>query len=126
MVCAITLTRLPIPPSNGKLKIPDPNNRRRKITISSYGAYLLNRRFSRVGMKLRRLVAQCLCDEPAHRPDPGELKTAISNHLQRQNWAGEDTNLALMKWVGQNMLILAPLARHLVDRPLERRSSYVE
>jgi hypothetical protein len=86
--CAITLTRPAKPSINGKLKIPDPNNRRRKITVSSYGAFLLNRRFSRVGMKLRRLVAQCLSDEPTYRPDPGELKPAMTNHLQRQNWTG--------------------------------------
>jgi hypothetical protein len=118
MASAITLCRPPKPPINGKIKIPDPANPNRKITIWSYGAYLLNRRFSRVGIKLRRLVAQCLCDEPAHRPDPGELKRTIADHLQNQNWTGEDDNMTLFQWVGQNMPILAPLATHWVDASL--------
>jgi hypothetical protein len=103
MFSAITLTYPDTPPLHAKIEIPDPANPARKIKVWSYGAHLLHERYRRVDKKLRQLVAQCLCDQPAHRPGLAELQAIIAHHLQTQNWEEENTDANLVQWVTQNI-----------------------
>ncbi|SPQ26524.1 e5d116fe-8e6a-4eff-85a8-5ff407c4962d [Thermothielavioides terrestris] len=120
MACLITL-RYPLnPPRADPITIRDPADPRREIEVMSYGAYLLGRRFAHVDAKLRRLVAQCLCDEPAHRPRLAALQAAVARELDPSRvWEGRDADAEVDQWVRDN--IAAPPAgppqpRHWVDR----------
>ena len=104
MFAAITLSRPETPPHHEEMSIPNPNGGAGMIRAWTYGGYLLHKKFDRVDRNLRELVAQCLCEKPAHRPDLAVLKTTIANHLQAQNWAGHDSDAALTQWVMDNMV----------------------
>ncbi|KAK4236342.1 hypothetical protein C8A03DRAFT_35751 [Achaetomium macrosporum] len=90
------------------------------VKVWSYGAYLLSGRFNRMDKKLRQLVAQCLCDQPAQRPGLNELKGVVANNIQNTNRAGEDSNLSVLQWVQQHRPILATQQPHWVDLPGKR------
>ena len=103
MFSAITLCFPDAPQFPEEISIPDPNGGGGKIDVWSYGVHLLDKKFNHIDRKLRELVAQCLCDKPAHRPDPADLKNTIDNHLQAQNWAGHDSDAALTQWITANI-----------------------
>ncbi len=102
MFVAITLKRPDTPPHHELISIPNPNGAGR-IKAWSYGSHLLHKKFNHIDRNLRELVAQCLCDKPAHRPDLAVLRTTIANHLQAQNWAGHDSDAELAQWVTDNI-----------------------
>jgi hypothetical protein len=65
------------------------------IRVWSYGGYLLddeNRDCRGVDRELRRLVAQCLCDDPYYRPRLGILDRLVRHHIAAAGWEDEDTD----------------------------------
>ncbi len=121
MFAAITLKDPVISPYHEEIPIPDPNGGAGRIKAWSYGGHLFHKNYNHVDRHLRELVAQCLCDKPAHRPDLAFLRTTIANHLQAQNWAGADSNAALAQWITDNIdnpppVPGQPQGPHWVDR----------
>lgn len=111
MVSAITLCHPHIPPMAGPITITDPQHPGRRITAMSYGKYLLHRRYDHVDRPLRHIVAQCLCDQPAHRPEMAAIKTEIAHELRDgRGWTGGDTDAEVVQWV-----------RRILDRRRDRR-----
>lgn len=73
----------------------DPERTADWIRVWSYGGYLLddnNPDCRRVSRQLRRLVAQCLCDDPHFRPRLGMLNTLVRGHIDAAGWDDEDTD----------------------------------
>ncbi|KAK4119551.1 hypothetical protein N657DRAFT_674818 [Parathielavia appendiculata] len=97
------------PITQEEIEISDPNNPGRLIKAWSYGAYILNdRHWGAVDGELRRLVAQCMCDEPAHRPELQELQATIASRLANTVWAGTDSDANVQAWMQQNIGNPAP------------------
>jgi hypothetical protein len=69
-----------------------------------------------VDQELRQLVAQCLCDEPGHRPHLQALLAEVRNYMANKQWGQHDTNAAVQHWVNQHANIPPPPAhRYWVD-----------
>lgn len=85
--------------------------------VWSYGASLLHRD-SAIGLHdlsidLRRLIAQCLCDNPHYRPRLRQLNRIIVQHMTQNRWRHEESNNT------------APRSRNLGDREMQRWVGYV-
>ncbi|KAK3897910.1 hypothetical protein C8A05DRAFT_38517 [Staphylotrichum tortipilum] len=122
MANAITATYTQCPPIHSQMDIIDRNNPGQSLRVWTYGGYLLERRYRHVDILLRRLVAQCLCDQPAHRPNLDDLKRTIETRLAHHNWAGADAAVAVQGWTA-NVLghppgpPMQPVPPYWVDTP---------
>ena len=118
---AITLARPQTPPFPEQIEIIDPTDptRSRKIQAWSYGGYLLNETFARVDWDLRHMVAQCLCDKPAHRPRLHDLLEAVDRRIRAGNWGRGGEDERIRQWVQQCFLDPPPplvgVAPHAID-----------
>jgi hypothetical protein len=63
-----------------------------ELRVWSYGGYLLrnNERWRHVDYYLRKLVAQCLCDNPMYRPRLAWLEHEVWQHMQPDSDDDED------------------------------------
>lgn len=80
------------------MEIKDPNNTASTITVWTYGGFLLGHRYRHTDIRLRRVVAQCLCAEPKHRPHIDVLKRAIKDHLSYNRWKRHDGTPVINQW----------------------------
>lgn len=100
MANAITASYTQSPPMQSQMDITNPDDPASVIKVWTYGGYLFHSRYRRTDVLLRRLVAQCLCAEPAHRPRLDDLKDAIERRLADDDWAGPNTTAAVHQWAG--------------------------
>ncbi|KAK4148579.1 kinase-like domain-containing protein [Chaetomidium leptoderma] len=101
MICVITFCMPEVPHRPDQMYINDPKDGTRK-KVWSFGTYVLDPRHQRVDYELRELVAQCLCEEPAHRPHLKELLQKVTGYLTNKQWGPQDNDVAVRKWVYKN------------------------
>ena len=99
MVNTITKCYAPAPPFPKQMEINDPAAPHNRITVWSYGAFLLTPTYKNTDLTLRRLVAQCLCNQPAHRPKLEDLLATITENLARIGNEGDNSDAAVRQWV---------------------------
>ncbi|KAK4098423.1 hypothetical protein N658DRAFT_509591 [Parathielavia hyrcaniae] len=108
MSILITMHSPALPPYPEEIDIFDPANPLQQIRAWSYGGYLLDdRRWGGVDRELRLMVAQCMCDVPAHRPDLMQLQGAIAEKMANAVWAGADDTPQVRAWV--QMMVAQPV-----------------
>ncbi|KAH6842485.1 kinase-like domain-containing protein [Chaetomium sp. MPI-CAGE-AT-0009] len=119
MISAITFHLPSLPPFPGQIEIIDPRDGVRK-TVWSYGAYILEPKYKRVDWKLRHLVAWCLCEKPAHRPNMKELLQKVDDYLETKEWGKKDSDEVVNEWIDVNVDVPPPppKRKHWIDEPV--------
>ncbi|KAK3385159.1 hypothetical protein B0H63DRAFT_179920 [Podospora didyma] len=118
MFAAITLYQPPRIPRAQTHDLAMPGQPSR--AVATYGGALLATDKPWHDQDLCPLVALCMCDEPAERPDPMDLRNAIQAHLQGQNWNRTPMNQTIDRLgVPLGRAAQNPLFRETVDSRIQ-------